>query len=82
MYRVHQIVFVQFQDLRLQVWYQGKESYKHVESKNVTAYCHSAVKTVLVSLSVQSFLHQTFATDHVLCANNNISMLCSRWVNL
>lgn len=53
---VRQIVFVLFQDLQLQVWYQGKvegvQSYLHVESKIVTGYCHSAVKTVLVSANV------------------------------
>lgn len=58
------------------------QSFSHVEYKNVTGYCHSAVKTVLGSLIVHSCLHQTFATDHMLCANYKIFMLCSRWLNL
>lgn len=45
---VHQIV-VQFQNLRVQVRYRAGMVVE-VNSKNITGYCHSAVKTVLVSL--------------------------------
>lgn len=51
---------------------KGVQSYLHVESNIVTG--HSAVKTVLVSLFVQSSLRQTF--QQIMCGAPITTLTC------